>query len=59
TGLFSHQDMESRMSDEKKKDPTVVKPQDDHATGVKEPKPLDDHATGAKPLDDHATGEEV
>lgn len=51
--------MESRMSDEKKKDPTVVKPQDDHATGVKEPKPLDDHATGAKPQDDHATGEEV
>lgn len=51
--------MESRMSEEKKKDPVVVKPQDDHATGVKEPKPLDDHATGAKPQDDHATGEEV
>ncbi|MFD4986589.1 hypothetical protein [Streptomyces sp. NPDC058374] len=47
------------MSEEKKKDPTVVKPQDDHVTGGTDPKPLDDHVTGTKPLDDHVTGEEV
>ncbi|MFE0224288.1 hypothetical protein ACFW0U_26180 [Streptomyces albidoflavus] len=51
--------METLMFLDNNKHPTVEKPQDDHATGVKEPKPLDDHATGAKPLDDHATGEEV
>lgn len=48
------------MSDEKKTEPVIVKPEDEHATS--EPaKPLDEHATGEpiKPLDEHATGEGV